>query len=649
MGSTLLRRPTTTLLILCIALGGLAERVFGQDTQAPSHAAVVDGTVMLDREDTSAPLTSGMPFVPGDRIRTTQGRAEFLFPDGSALDLDENTTIELKDTALLAMTSGRVLLTVAGALDPGRAVRYHIDGPAASVQTESAGEYRLAVTSTAGDMELAVLRGAASFFGDTGSMLVRAGEVSVAREGYAPTSPQLFNAARMDAFDRWAADRRNERLGSVSSTQYLPSDLRTYGATFDQNGTWAYESSYGYVWYPTVAVGWRPYYYGYWASVPHYGWTWVGYDTWGWPTHHYGRWGYGHNSRWFWVPDRRYAPAYVTWASAPGYVGWCPLGFDNRPVFGLSVGVATTWVGWTVLPQRQFGAAGVYVNHAALTPRQIPAAQFVPHVSAPIPARIPHAALPAVAGAAVPRSGNTPSTANRPGPAPDTGTSSAYVATRVPPGGARGSTTHNRSDPPLQGQAIAAPFVPSTAPRPPALPRYPSPQAGVAPDAPGTIIVNPRPGYDGSRAVSRPVMPGQNPPARGPSSAPGAAPAPGQPGAPTPPPRGSWGASPPASTSSIVNGFATRAVPRTAPIPAAPPAAGAPSALVPTTPTTPMRVAPTPAVARPAVPTTAAAPAPAPAATAGPTTAPPSTATAGQASGTASAAPAPARSSHRSR
>src|SRR4051812_5421701 len=43
MGSTLLRRPTTTLLILCIALGGLAERVFGQDTQAPSHAAVVDG------------------------------------------------------------------------------------------------------------------------------------------------------------------------------------------------------------------------------------------------------------------------------------------------------------------------------------------------------------------------------------------------------------------------------------------------------------------------------------------------------------------------------------------------------------------------------------------------------------------------------
>jgi len=659
MGSILRPPQRTALLILFFALMGPAGRVFAQDTQPPAHASVVDGAVVLDREDASAPLTPGMPFVPGDRIRTGQGRAEFLFPDGSALDLDENTTIELKDTALLAMTSGRIFLIVSGALDPGRALRYHIDGPAASLQTEGAGEYRLAITNpSAGDMELAVLRGSASFFGDTGSMLVRAGELSIARDGYAPTSPQPFNSVRMDAFDRWAADRRNDRLSSVASTQYLPSDLRSYGATFDQNGTWAYESSYGYVWYPTVAVGWRPYYYGYWAPVPHYGWTWIGLDTWGWPTHHYGRWGYGHNNQWFWIPDRRYAPAYVSWASAPGYVGWCPLGFDNRPVFGLSVGVGTTWVGWTVLPQQHFGASGVYVNRAALAPRQIPSANFVPHVAAPIPARIPHAQTAAAAlpgGAAVPRSWNTPSTwdAQRPETPLNGSTSPFYVATRVPPAGARASTTYNRPQPAPPGQAIPAPFIPSTAPRPPALPRSPSAAYSTStPDIPASIVVNPRPGYDGSRAVARPAVPGQSPAWRAPSAtAPAVPPASGPPGTPAPPPRGNWGAPSPSSTSSIMNSFATRAVPRTAPPPAASPTAGTPSVTAPTSPaapTAPMRFGSAPAVARPGPPPAAAAPAPAPAASAA-TAAPSSGTTTGQASGTVATAPAGARAPHRSR
>src|SRR5205814_1433611 len=82
-----------------------------------------------------------------------------------------------------------------------------------------------------------------------------------------------------------------------------------------------------------------PYYYGDWSPIRSYGWTWIGLDVWSWPTHHYGRWGY-ERSRWFWIPNRTWGPAWVSWAAAPGYVSWCPLGFDSRPVFALSIGGA---------------------------------------------------------------------------------------------------------------------------------------------------------------------------------------------------------------------------------------------------------------------------------------------------------------------
>ena len=35
---------------------------------------------------------------------------------------------------------------------------------------------------------------------------------------------------------------------------------------------------------------------------------------------------------WFWIPSAGWGAAWVNWAVAPGYVGWCPLGWNNRPV-----------------------------------------------------------------------------------------------------------------------------------------------------------------------------------------------------------------------------------------------------------------------------------------------------------------------------
>ena len=120
-----------------------------------------------------------MPFVEGDRLRTENGRVEIQFPDGTALEVAENSLVE-------AVTPTRVRL-LAGTME-------HLQRPA---------------------ME----------------------------------EPEPVGAAQ------------------PISAPYLPQDLQTYGSTFDRYGSWQYAAPYGYVWYPTVAAGWRPYYNGYWSAV----------------------------------------------------------------------------------------------------------------------------------------------------------------------------------------------------------------------------------------------------------------------------------------------------------------------------------------------------------------------------------------------
>jgi hypothetical protein len=63
-----------------------------------------------------------------------------------------------------------------------------------------------------------------------------------------------------------------------------------------------------------------------------FGWTWVPYEPWGWAVSHYGRWGFTNALGWYWIPGATWAPAWVSWAVGGDYVGWCPLGYRDRPV-----------------------------------------------------------------------------------------------------------------------------------------------------------------------------------------------------------------------------------------------------------------------------------------------------------------------------
>lgn len=335
--------------------------------EVPAHIAVVDGAAWLHRDGLNEAAAESTPLLAGDRLRTGAGRLEVLFADGSVLAFDEHTDAELLSDTLLRLDRGRIRLELART---SGVAGYRIDAAGTTTWIRAAGEYRLDVDDrnrAAPDVRLLVIRGLAELSSADGARtLVRAGYEASANARSAPSLPYAVAVSSWDTFDRWWEARREERTG-FTTTRNLPAEIAYYGGVLDRHGDWQYEPVHGHVWYPRVDHGWHPYSVGRWSFVGNYGWVWIGAHRWAWPTHHYGRWGVSSRG-YYWIPGRLWAPAWVSWASAPGYVGWSPLGFDNRPLLAVSLGHSRGWHGWTYVPSHSFNVHVVVANRGRHVP-----------------------------------------------------------------------------------------------------------------------------------------------------------------------------------------------------------------------------------------------------------------------------------------
>ena len=119
---------------------------------------------------------------------------------------------------------------------------------------------------------------------------------------------------------------------------YFQGQLSPYGSWVDVPG-------YGQCWQPSVSSGWRPYYdAGHWVYSDA-GLYWQSDNPWGALVFHYGSWTYAGAYGWVWVPGYEYAPSWVFWRHADGYLGWAPL-----PPGAVFIDGGWTWGG------RRFGA-----------------------------------------------------------------------------------------------------------------------------------------------------------------------------------------------------------------------------------------------------------------------------------------------------
>jgi FecR protein len=369
--------------LVFLALVGLAVPAAAQEDYRHGRIRYLEPQVTLQRatETGAEEAVVNLPYLPGDRVWTdASGRGEFQFESGALVRLDSRSKLDYAahdegrdGRVVLRLWSGGLYLRVRNRGDEG----FLFETPGGLVEVEKRGVYRLDVDS--GEVRLSVYEGEAKLEAGGERVDVDAGERAYARRGESVEPPRRFDRGEDDEFARWDQDREGREAWAAGSRKYLPDELDTYAGEFESNGTWYYEGDVGYVWRPTVAAGWRPYWNGRWVWTA-YGWTWAPNEPWGWAPFHYGRWGFSVGLGWYWMPGRIWGPGWVSWAVAGDYVGWCPLGYRDRPVYwsgrGHGYAVPRGHVGeapsaWAFVKRGDVGARDVAVRRVDLRPETL--------------------------------------------------------------------------------------------------------------------------------------------------------------------------------------------------------------------------------------------------------------------------------------
>jgi hypothetical protein len=323
------------LVAVGLGFSFVAALASADDSYRHGRVRFVEPGVTLQRatEVSAEEALANLPFLPGDRIWTdSAGRAEFQFPDGTLVRVDRRSKLDYagheegeEERVVLRLWSGSAIVRVRAR----GSTRFEIETPAGLVQALDRGIVRVDVE--AGETRVSVYAGEAALNDGRRQVRLAAGERTYARWGAEAEEPRRFDPGEDDDFARWDGLRESQDRWAARSSEHLPDQLDAYAGEFEANGNWQYESAAGYVWVPRVVAGWQPYSNGYWAWTP-YGWTWVPYERWGWAPFHYGRWDFSLSWGWYWIPGHVWGPGWVSWAVGGGYVGWCPLGYYDRPV-----------------------------------------------------------------------------------------------------------------------------------------------------------------------------------------------------------------------------------------------------------------------------------------------------------------------------
>jgi len=275
-----------------------------------------------------------MPISEGDRVGTTDGRAEIFLGQGNYIRLDNNTKIDFerlpkRDDRLFQFQvwSGNIYLSI-GTLENEKDIEIHSSD--VSMYVLDIGLYRIDVRSNV-ETEIFVFNGLVEAAGESGSMLIKDEQRLEATEGYFTSRPTSFFTAANDSFDRWS-ENRDSLIKKHLAEQYLPDELEDFEYELAEYGEWVYALPYGWVWVPGgMDPTWRPYNYGRWIWLPISGWTWLPYESWGWVTHHYGRWHRSPLYGWYWIPGSVWGPGWVSWYWGPDYIGWSPMSYWGYP------------------------------------------------------------------------------------------------------------------------------------------------------------------------------------------------------------------------------------------------------------------------------------------------------------------------------
>jgi len=353
-----------------ILIGVLFALVSYLPVLADSHVRIIrlsyiEGGVQISRA-AGTPYEKAivnLPITEGAKLKTSDGRAEVEFEDGSTLRIVPESEVEFPQLSLrdsgarvsaVEVKSGTVYVNFPGTKDDEFSVAFGDE----KIKLAHAAHLRLMLGDE--DSTVAVFKGLIQVDSPSGAIEVKKNQtVSFDRDG---NQYRLAKNIHETPYDSWD-DQQNEyhtRYAAKSYNSYSPyaygtTDLAYYGNFFNAPG-------YGMMWQPYFAgMGWDPFMDGAWAFNQGFGFGWVSAYPWGWTPYHYGAWiflpGYG----WAWQPGG----VWNTWYSQPRVLN-APKSFTlpHAPTNGtgtvsVSRGTASTFAGSRLMVRNNSAGLGV--------------------------------------------------------------------------------------------------------------------------------------------------------------------------------------------------------------------------------------------------------------------------------------------------
>jgi hypothetical protein len=312
-----------------------AEESLRYTNETFARLSYINGNVYIQRA-TELDYEEGiinMPLTEGDRMGTTDGRAEVYLGQGKFLRLDQNTKIDFlnlpkreDDLTQIQLWTGSIYFSLRS-LKREKCIEIHTSDVSLYILED--GLYRVDIRGD--ETEIFVFRGLIEAAGETGSVLIKEAQRLEAIEGHFVGHPSGFASVAEDSFDRWSQERDYE-VRKHMARRYLAAELEDFEYELAAYGEWIQIQPFGYVWVPGgIDPYWRPYWHGRWLWLPVSGWTWLPYEPWGWATFHFGRWHWSAAVGWYWIPTSVWGPAWVHWHWGYDYVGWAPLSYWGYP------------------------------------------------------------------------------------------------------------------------------------------------------------------------------------------------------------------------------------------------------------------------------------------------------------------------------
>src|ERR1700686_2455751 len=353
-----------------VVIATLITLVFSLPAIADSHVRIVrlsyiEGSVQISRGagQTYEKAIVNLPIAEGAKIKTSDGRAEVEFEDGSTLRIVPDSVVEFPQLSLrdsgakvsaVEVTKGTAYVNFVGTKDDEFSVRFGDE----KITVAHAGHLRIAVGEK--DSSVAVFKGLVQLDSPSGPIEVKKNQT--VSFGLESNQYKLAKNIHETPWDSWD-DQQNEyhtRYAAKSYNNYSPyaygtSDLAYYGNFSSVPG-------YGMMWQPYLAgMGWDPFMDGAWAFNSGWGFGWVSAYQWGWTPYHYGSWAFIPGYGWGWQPGG----AWNNWYAQPRVLN-APNGFTvpRAPTTGTSTvvvnrGTASTFTGSKLVVRNNSAGLGV--------------------------------------------------------------------------------------------------------------------------------------------------------------------------------------------------------------------------------------------------------------------------------------------------